>query len=719
MAINRFTPSVKLYGVFEEIVESSSDCTFIIHQSGKILYANNQAKILLGYTEDVELDGLEIWDLYPVSESHFMQNVAFRCARQMNQWKGDGILFTRKGNTIYVRQSLQYHKRSHDSVYFSLRIHDITEKKYKEDKREYYLNTLYKLSQAHPVYSGDFEETVALITKTAVETLGLDKASLWMYQEGKDIFQQTFAYDAKTGASEGAECISCKEHPQFKQTFEEQRIWVFHKINEDIRIAQYAKDYFNKYNIHSLIVVQFRAEGKFKGGLCCSFVDRYHTWTPREQDFISSLTDLLALCLEAQERKKAEQRTKQILKEHQLLNEQLLQREKELQHHLQEAVALKEKLAVNQEHYLSIAEVLPDLLFVIDSQGKFLEAYASEEISYYQKEQDFLGKKIDDIFPKPLSKKLNNTVQLASQSDEIQTVEYALRKPHSGELEWYEARVKKLKKSKYGENCLVATTRNVTEHKLKNLHLKKITQDLVSKNKDLEQFAYITSHDLRAPLANIQGLVNLIDADELNPDNQQLFSLLNTATENLDSVIKDINLILELKNDVKEVREWVSLNSLIQKVKESLKGQIQSTQASILTDFESIDEFFTIKSYVRSILYNLINNAIKYRQPDVPPVITIRTKKLTHNIFCLYISDNGLGIDLELHQKKLFGLYKRFHTHVGGKGLGLYLVKSQVDAIHGKISVESSLNQGTIFKICIPLSTEKKSIHEELTGTKC
>ena len=98
-----------------------------------------------------------------------------------------------------------------------------------------------------------------------------------------------------------------------------------------------------------------------------------------------------------------------------------------------------------------------------------------------------------------------------------------------------------------------------------------------------------------------------------------------------------------------------------------------------------------------SILYNLITNAIKYRHPDRAPVISIKTEKLESEV-CLIVCDNGLGIDMNLYQDKLFNLYSRFHFHVDGKGMGLYLVKSHLVAMGGRIEIQSQVDKGSTFR---------------------
>ena len=109
----------------------------------------------------------------------------------------------------------------------------------------------------------------------------------------------------------------------------------------------------------------------------------------------------------------------------------------------------------------------------------------------------------------------------------------------------------------------------------------------------------------------------------------------------------------------------------------------------------------------------MISNSIKYRQPDLTPIIEISCEWEGNKLTLIY-KDNGLGIDLKKHGKNLFGLYKRFHDHVEGKGMGLFMVKTQLDAIGGTISVESTCNQGTEFTIIFE-NTTRDTMANQLT----
>lgn len=231
----------------------------------------------------------------------------------------------------------------------------------------------------------------------------------------------------------------------------------------------------------------------------------------------------------------------------------------------------------------------------------------------------------------------------------------------------------------------------------RTLELQSTNRELIEHNNQLEQFAFIAAHNLRAPLTRVLGLANLIQMGETEQDKQTALEKLVSSTHDLDQVIKDLNAILNIKRHTGNFSE-VDLNESLNRTKRILEKEIEDTQTKIIINFSEADKVYAIAPYVESILYNLISNAIKYRDPDRTPFIAIKT---THEkeFVCLAVMDNGLGIDLSKYKQSIFSLYKRFHLHVEGKGLGLYLVKTQIEALGGRVDVKSEPNEGTTFLV--------------------
>ena len=246
---------------------------------------------------------------------------------------------------------------------------------------------------------------------------------------------------------------------------------------------------------------------------------------------------------------------------------------------------------------------------------------------------------------------------------------------------------------------IMSIIRDVTDLWKAELQKEAMANDLVKRNNELEQFTYIVSHNLRSPVASLIGLTEVLAEFELSDDEKKdIVSGISQSAMRLDEVIRDLNDILHLKNNQDDKKEKVIFSTLVNEIERGIEQDFNSGKYVIETDFSSVDEHYTRKNYMVSIFSNLISNSIKYRRPDEIPVIKIKSEVDGPKMVLTFV-DNGIGFDVSKNNNELFGLYKRFHHHVEGKGLGLYMVKNQVETLGGKISVASELNKGTQFKI--------------------
>ena len=245
--------------------------------------------------------------------------------------------------------------------------------------------------------------------------------------------------------------------------------------------------------------------------------------------------------------------------------------------------------------------------------------------------------------------------------------------------------------------------RDLTKEKQAESERLKMISDIVQRNRDLEQFSYIVSHNLRAPTANIIGFAQILQEETISPmEQKELLQGLSASVAGLDTIIKDINTILQSKRDVHEKKETIIFSKLVKDIMLSRGSLIAKHRVHITTDFAEVDEMYSLKVYIYSIFYNLISNSIKYGRPEEPPFIEIKSKKDNKRII-LTFKDNGLGIDMDKKGDKIFGLYNRFHSHVEGKGMGLFMVKTQVEALGGKITITSEPNKGTEFTVAFEI----------------
>lgn len=238
----------------------------------------------------------------------------------------------------------------------------------------------------------------------------------------------------------------------------------------------------------------------------------------------------------------------------------------------------------------------------------------------------------------------------------------------------------------------------------KTVELRRTNEELVKHNNELLQFSYTVSHNLRGPVARVLGLSTLVQSEQDLTQAKQWISLISKTAHELDTIIKDLSKILELRNDPHRYREAVDLSDeweqSIRLLEDSLTGEEQ-----ISADFKKLEEIVTVRPMLQSILYNLLSNAIKFKSPERALVIRAQSY-IVDDKAIIEVADNGLGFDTELYREKLFRLYTRFHSHVEGRGLGLYLIKSQVEVLNGKIEVESKQGVGSKFKVTLPLINE-------------
>ncbi|WP_152426549.1 sensor histidine kinase, partial [Cesiribacter andamanensis] len=244
-------------------------------------------------------------------------------------------------------------------------------------------------------------------------------------------------------------------------------------------------------------------------------------------------------------------------------------------------------------------------------------------------------------------------------------------------------------------------TRDLTE-RVRNEALMKKNMDLHRLNTDLDNFIYTASHDLKSPISNLEGLLSLVSSKigpRLDESEQKIIDLMSASVQRLNDTILSLIDVTKAQKNLNARRESVVIAEVLDDVKADLAEMILQAGAHIQEQLH-VPRLTIAKASLKSILYNLLSNALKYQTPGRPPEISIRTyteKQYT----VLHVQDNGLGLT-EAQQAKLFNMFKRFHTHVEGTGIGLYIVKRTMENLGGHISVSSIPDQGTTFTLRFP-----------------
>ncbi len=240
---------------------------------------------------------------------------------------------------------------------------------------------------------------------------------------------------------------------------------------------------------------------------------------------------------------------------------------------------------------------------------------------------------------------------------------------------------------------------DLTERIENEKKLESKNSELVRINNDLDNFIYTASHDLKAPIINMEALVDIVFEwykGSKSQEQQSLIEMIKTSIERLKITIEELTEISRIQRGVNDAAEKVSFKNILNDFKQDYREQIKKDNVTFIENLQ-IPSIHYSKKNLRSIIYNLLSNAIKYRSEN-DPVIQIKTERLEDGKTMLSFKDNGLGLD-ERQQRKLFQMFKRLHTHVEGTGVGLYIVKKMIENTGGSIEVESEPDKGSTFRI--------------------
>ncbi|WP_022824914.1 PAS domain-containing protein [Hymenobacter norwichensis] len=238
-----------------------------------------------------------------------------------------------------------------------------------------------------------------------------------------------------------------------------------------------------------------------------------------------------------------------------------------------------------------------------------------------------------------------------------------------------------------------------------NEELSDTNQQLSRTNVDLDNFIYTASHDLRAPIANIEGLLQALNY-QLPPSAASegqvlpILGMMQGAVERFQKTINHLTDVTKLQKEQVQPTQTVDLTTVLEEVRLDLAPLMAATQAELRVEVGECPTISFSQKNLRSVLYNLLSNAFKYCHPDRTPQVLVRCRQ-AKGYAVLEVEDNGLGLD-QGQQARLFGMFQRFHDHVEGTGIGLYMVKRMVENVGGRIQVQSQLGEGTTFVVFFP-----------------
>ena len=299
--------------------------------------------------------------------------------------------------------------------------------------------------------------------------------------------------------------------------------------------------------------------------------------------------------------------------------------------------------------------------------------------------------------------KFNELVNNALKNEEGYEVGYYIKTKHAN-LKYIHEICEVVKIDKSGNLLLKGTIQDVTKEKLINDELSQKNEELQKANIELDRFVYSASHDLRAPLTSLRGLIQIVEMI-LKPEDEELkepLSLMSTTIDKMDVFIRSI-FDYSVNTRTKVSAEKINFEELIASIWESLKYMNINSNPKSTINIKQEGDFFSDKKRLEIILGNLVSNAIKYYDKDkVEHTLNIFVKTDEKNAH-IVVEDNGIGIGKE-HIDKIFEMFYRATKLSTGSGMGMYIVKETIDRLHGTIQIDSELNKGTAFTLTIPNS---------------
>lgn len=235
--------------------------------------------------------------------------------------------------------------------------------------------------------------------------------------------------------------------------------------------------------------------------------------------------------------------------------------------------------------------------------------------------------------------------------------------------------------------------RDITATRKKEMELKELLEVTSQQNNKLLNFTHIVSHNIRSHTSNLLMVLDVIENTNDTNEKLTLIDMFKEGTEKLAETVENLNEVITIQKNININKTSVHLKSEIEKVIVLFQNKIAITH-----DIPNDLNINVIPAYLENILQNLLSNAIKYQSPERIPRLEISYQN-NNNYHTILFKDNGLGINTEKHKHKLFGMYKTFHGNDDAKGIGLFIVKNQIEAMNGKIELESTEGLGSTFKL--------------------
>ncbi|MGF1639234.1 MAG: PAS domain S-box protein [Cyclobacteriaceae bacterium] len=363
---------------------------------------------------------------------------------------------------------------------------------------------------------------------------------------------------------------------------------------------------------------------------------------------------------------------------------------------ISERKVAEQKIIEEKELADSIINSLPGIFYLFDMQGKFLRWNKNWELitGYTTEEMELLHPL--DLFEGQEKALIEEKIKMVFE-DGMAEVEAKLFTKDELKLPFYFTGRRIIYENQI---CLIGMGIDIAERAAAEERLKNQFKELKKINYELDHFVYSVSHDLRAPLASILGLVNIALMDKPSPTHIHYWTLVQESVVKLDGFIKDI-LDYSSNSRVEIQSELIDIHQLMHEVQKNISHFKNADRLRINIEYEGKHPFYTDPTRLNIILNNLLANAVKYQDFNKEESRFLLCIESNEDQVTLKASDNGIGIQ-DVHLDKIFQMFYRASDQSKGSGLGLYIVQETVDRLGGSIAVSSEFGYYTEFTITLP-----------------
>lgn len=353
---------------------------------------------------------------------------------------------------------------------------------------------------------------------------------------------------------------------------------------------------------------------------------------------------------------------------------------------------------VKDELFENIFHNANDGIAIVSLEGRWVKVNQSIVNLFGYREEELYKLSFKDLTHKEdIDKDLDNFNRLTD--GEIDSYQIEKRYFHkNGGIIWALLSVSVVTDEVNRPLYFISQITDITSQKETAWQLSLLTNIVREQNKKLLDFAHIATHDIRTHVGNLGSIIGFIEDDIETINQNENFIMLKESLSNLEETLDHLNHIRKANLNQKENLEALPLRHYVKHAIYNVNAIAKKFHCQIVNHVDSDHKVWAIKAYLDSIILNFLTNSIKYRAVNRLPIITL-TSEVVGDFVVLRVEDNGLGIDLENNENKLFTLNGTFHNHHDSRGVGLFITKNHIESIGGKIDVISKVGEGTCFSI--------------------